>query len=180
MVDLDRTATQEQFGGVVGVSQQAVSAMVQDGRLPRDGTLGQMILAYCERLREQAAGRLGVGVGEGLDLVQERAALAREQREGQAIKNAIARGEYAPISMLEDVLAVATSAVVDRFDHLEGALSRAVPDLPDAAKTTVLSVIASARNEWIKSTERLVFEAVDQMVDDGSPDNDESENDDAA
>jgi phage terminase Nu1 subunit (DNA packaging protein) len=168
MVDLDRAATQEQFGGVVGVSQQAVSAMVQDGRLPREGTLGEMILAYCERLREQAAGRLGEG--EGLDLVQERAALARAQREGQTIKNAIARGEYAPVSLLEDVLAVAASAVVDRFDHLEGALSRAVPDLPDAAKTTVMAVIASARNEWIKSTERLVFEAVDEMAGDDEDD----------
>ena len=148
---------------VVGVSQQAISAMVSDGKLPADGTLGDVLRAYCQRLRMQAAGRMGDDVG-GLDLVQERAALAREQREGQAIKNAVARKEFAPVGLLADVLGMAASAVVDRFDQLEGALRKACPDLPDDAKTTVQSVIAAARNEWIRSTERLVTDGLDAML----------------
>jgi hypothetical protein len=67
-------------------------------------------------LRDQAAGRLGSELG-GLDLTQERAALAREQREGQSIKNAVARKEYAPVGLLADVLGMVASAVVDRFDQ---------------------------------------------------------------
>lgn len=122
-----------------------------------------MVLAYCERLRDQAAGRLGDEVG-GLDLVQERAALAREQRIGQAMKNAIARSEYAPIGALADVLGMASSAVVDRFDQLEGSLRKACPDLPEEARATVMQVIASARNEWIRSTARLVTEQVDALL----------------
>lgn len=49
------------------------------------------------------------------------------------------------------------------IDQLEGAPRKAVPDLPDDAKTVVLKVIASARNEWIRSTTSLVTEAEDAM-----------------
>ena len=121
-----------------------------------------LLLAYCARLRDQAAGRMGENTT--LDLVQERAALAREQREGQAIKNAVARREYAPVGLLADVLGRAGGAVVDRFDQLEGALKKACPDLPDEAKTTVLRVIAAARNEWVRETAQLVAESLDEML----------------
>ena len=165
VIDLAAPATQSDVAMVVGVSQQAISALVTEGKLQTAGTLGEVLQAYCQRLRLQAAGRMGDEVG-GLDLVQERAALAREQREGQAIKNAVARREYAPIGLLSDVLALASSAVVDRFDQLEGAMRKACPDLPDEAKTTVQQVIASARNEWIRSTSTLVTDTVDAMTDD--------------
>lgn len=156
--------TQEEFGQMVGISQPAVSALMTDGTLDRDGTAGVWLRRYCQRLREQAAGRLGAENG-GLDLVQERAALAREQRIAQALKNDVARGEYAPIGLLADVLGMASSAVVDRFDQLEGALRKACPDLPDAAKSTVMQVLASARNEWIRSTAKLVAERLEDLVD---------------
>lgn len=100
----------------------------------------------------------------GLDLVQERAALAREQREGQAIKNAVARKEFAAVGLLADVLGMAASAVVDRFDQLDGVLKKACPDLPEDAKTAVLQVIANARNEWIRATGKLVADSVDEML----------------
>ncbi len=154
---------------MVGVSQPAISAMVTDGKLLGSGTLGEVLQAYCQRLRLQAAGRMGEEVG-GLDLVQERAALAREQRIGQAIKNGVARREFGPVGLLADVLGTASSAVVDRFDHLEGVLAKSCPDLPDEAKTAVLTVIADARNEWIKSTARLVDIAVDEMLADSEDD----------
>ena len=147
---------------IVGVSQQAISAQMSEGKIPAAGTLGEVLQAYCARLRDQAAGRLGESMG--LDLVQERAALAREQRIGQAIKNGVARREFGPVGLLADVLGTASSAVVDRFDHLEGVLAKYCPDLPEEAKTAVLTVIADARNEWIKSTARLVDSAVDQML----------------
>ena len=136
-----------------------------EGKIPQSGTVGELIMAYCERLRDQAAGRLGEG--GGLDLVQERAALARSQRISQDMKNDVARGEYAPVGLLADVLGMASSAVVDRFEQLEGALRKACPTLPDDAKATVMQVVASARNEWIRSTSKLVNEAVDAMEDDG-------------
>lgn len=151
---------------VVGVSKQAVSAMVKEGKLPEEATNGGLILAYCERMREQAAGRMGDTVG-GLDPAQESAALKKAQREGQEIKNAVARGEYAPIGVLADVLGQASSAVVDRFDQLEGALRKACPDLPEEAMATVQTVLAGARNAWITSTSKLLADQVEQLVDDG-------------
>ena len=170
VVDLSGAFSQTLLAAMVGITQPAVSAMVADGRLQVEGlSLGDALQAYCQRLRDQAAGRVGSEVG-GLDLVQERAALAREQREGQAIKNAVARREYAPVGLLADVLGMAASSVVDRFDQLEGALRKACPDLPDEAKTTLQSVIASARNEWIRSTERTVFDRIDAMLTDQDED----------
>ncbi len=124
-------------------------------------SLGEWRIRYIRQLRERAAGREGAG---DLDLVQERAALAREQREGQAIKNAVARKEFAPVGLLADVLGMAASAVVDRFDQLEGALRKACPDLPDEAKTTVQQVIANARNEWLRGTAALVADGLDAML----------------
>lgn len=160
---LEQQVSQAEFAQMIGVSEARVSQLVGDGVIVRGDTAHEWLISYCERLRDQAAGRAGSETG-GLDLVQERAALAREQRIGQAMKNAIARGEYAPIGALADVLGMASSAVVDRFDQLEGALRKACPDLPEEARVTVMQVIASARNEWIRSTARLIAEQVDAML----------------
>jgi phage terminase Nu1 subunit (DNA packaging protein) len=156
--------TQAQFAELVGITQQRVSELVGDATLPRGGTALQWLHAYCERLREQAAGRQGEE--GGLDLVQERAALAREQRIGQGIKNAIALGEYAPIGLLQDVLGQVSAAVVDRFDALPGLLRKVCPDLPAEARDAIGNVIASARNEWIRGTAELVVRQLEAAEDD--------------
>lgn len=156
---------------MVGISEARVSQLMAESVMARGDTGHEWLLAYCERLRDQAAGRLGSEIG-GLDLTQERAALAREQREGQAIKNSVARKEFAAVGLLADVLGMASSAVVDRFDQLEGVLKKACPDLPEEAKAAVLQVIANARNEWIRGTERLVADSVDAMLADDGLDGD--------
>jgi phage terminase Nu1 subunit (DNA packaging protein) len=164
VIDMGSAGSQQRLADLVGVSQQAISQMGI-----RHGSLGEMLIAYCARLREQAAGRLSAA-GEGLDLVQERAALARSQREAQDMKNAVARGDFAPVGMLADVLGAASSAVVDRFDQLDGALRKACPDLPESARMAVHQVITSARNEWIRSTASLIE---DQLAADESSSDEE-------
>ena len=167
---LQAQITQAEFAQLIGVSEAKVSQLAADGTLERGASAQAWLHAYCARLREQAAGRAGDGAG-GLDLVQERAALAREQRVSYEIKNAIARGEYAPIGLLADVLAFASRAVVDRFDALPGRLKKACPDLPSEARDVVATVITSARNEWIRATAELVVKQVDLLADedDGEP-----------
>ena len=160
---LDQQISQAEFAQMIGVSEARVSQLVSEGIIVRGDTAHEWLIGYCERLRDQAAGRAGSETG-GLDLVQERAALARSQRIAQDLKNDIARGEYAPIGLLADVLATASAAVVDRFEQLEGALRKACPDLPDAARSTVMTVIASARNEWIRSTAQLVDRSLDDLL----------------
>lgn len=159
-VDLSKPMTQAAFGQLVGVTQQAVSEFVRVAALGPGVPAGEMLIAYCERLREQAAGRLGDEAG-GLDLVQERAALAREQRLGYEIKNEVARKTFGPITLLAETLALASQAVVERFEQLPGALMKACPELPAAGRDVVMATIAAARNEWVARTGQLVTERLE-------------------
>lgn len=165
----DRHPTQEETAQHVGVSDRTIRELEQKLTLPANYTLEQFRLAYTAHLREVAAGRTSA-TGEALDLAAERAALAREQRIAQKMKNDVASGEYAPIGLLSDVLGVASSAVVDRFDQLEGTLRKSCPGIDDEVMTVVMRVVASARNEWIRSTVKLVTAAVETMVDDEEED----------
>ena len=151
---LERQGSQAEFAELIGVSEARVSQLVSEGMIERGTTLRTQLRAYCAWLREVAAGRASAEVG-GLDLVQERAALAREQRLGIEIKNATLRGDYAPIALLSEVLATASQSVVERFEQLPGMLKKACPDLPDAAREQVMVVLAGARNEWVRATGEL-------------------------
>jgi phage terminase Nu1 subunit (DNA packaging protein) len=158
IIDLSSAGTQTQLAELVGVSQQAIS---QTGI--ESGPLGQMLLDYCCRLREVAAGR---AAGGSLDLASERALLAREQRLGLEIKNATLRGEYASVRLLAEVLATASQAVSERFDHLPGVLRKVLPDMEEAQRDQILAVIADARNEWVRATAELVAVRLDDSDDD--------------
>lgn len=159
---LDAPISQAEFAQIVGISEARVSTLISEGVLVKGDSAHGWLLGYCERLRDMAAGRASLG---GLDLVQERAALARSQREAQELKNAVARGEFAPIGLLADVLGEASSAVVDRMDQIEGQLRKACPDLPEDARQVILRMMADARNEWIRSTAKLISDKMDQMAD---------------
>jgi len=162
----ERAPTQEEIATHLDMSDRNVrEVLTQLGMDHKEAGMSQVRVAYIRRLREQAAGRMSAD-GEGLDLVQERAALARSQREAQEMKNAVARGEFAPIGLLSDVLGAASAGVVDRFDQLDGTLRKVCPDLPEAARVAVHQVIASARNEWIRATASLVEAHLEQFDDD--------------
>lgn len=150
---LNRPGTQQDLALILGVTEGRVSQWSSEGLLRPGGTLLEWTHAVLSRLREQAAGRYTEGP---LDLSQERAALAREQRAGLEIKNAVLRGDYAAVTLLADVLATASQAVSERFDHLPGVLKKACPQLDDAARDQVVAVIAAARNEWVRATAELV------------------------
>ena len=152
MPDLSMRVTQAEFGAMVGIGQQAVSEFVKIAALGPDVTAHDMLLAYCARIREFAAGR---GSDGELDLVQERAKLARAQWESQELKNAIQRKEYVPVAMLSDVLAAAAGSVAAKLDALPGIIKKMAPDMPDAARDAIAKEIASARNEWVESTADL-------------------------
>lgn len=151
--------SQADFAELVGLSEARVSQMLAEGHLEPGATGLAWLGAYCARLREQAAGRDANGV-----LSRERAALTKSQRRGQDIKNAVAEGEYAPIGLLADVLAAASAGVVDRFDQLPSLLKKACPDLPADARDQISKVIASARNEWIRTTADLVVQRLDELT----------------
>lgn len=155
VIDLSKAATQEALAQLVGVTQPTISNLMAESKIPATGTLGDLLLAYCQRLREQAAGRMG-NVTDGLDLVQERARLTRLQGDVVEIRKAQLAGEYAPISLLAEVLATASQAVVERFEQLPSQLRKTCPDITPTAIEQVLATIASARNEWVRATAELV------------------------
>lgn len=154
MVMMDgEVVSQAEFGELVGISQQAVSALLVAGVLQVGDSWHDWLRDYIARLSEQASGRLSAD--GSLDLVHERAALARSQREAWDMRNAEARSQYAPAAVLADVLAMASAAVSDRMGDLDAAVLAACPDLPPEAHAAVCQVIASARAEWLRSTASL-------------------------
>jgi phage terminase Nu1 subunit (DNA packaging protein) len=145
-IEMDSPCTQEVFGALVGVTQQAVSELTARGVLNPGDSVGQWLYAYCRNLREVAAGRASMAPG-GLDLVQERAALARSQRERVDLQNAAARGEQAPIELLGEALAGIIQIMVSELDRVDGLISQTAPDCPESTRYAVLNCIGTARNK---------------------------------
>ncbi|SDV48696.1 terminase small subunit [Chitinasiproducens palmae] len=135
--------TQAQFGAMVGISQPAVSDLIMRGILTRDGTAHEWLLCYCGHLREQAAGRYSEGE---LDLAQERAALAREQRIRIEMANAVQRRELAPIALLEATCARIGRRVSAILEAIPPQVKRRLPHLPASDVEAIEAEISRARN----------------------------------
>lgn len=140
VVDLAEPISQEAFGELVGVSQPAVSDMMSRGVIAAGEPAGAWLLAYCKHLREQAAGR-----GADGELASERARLAREQADAVAMKNAVARREYAPVGVIEEILAHVARQIAVVMEGLPPRIARACPELPPAAVNLVATEVARAR-----------------------------------
>ena len=143
LIDLSMKPTQQGFGDVIGVGQSAVSEMLSRGTLRPDGTMKEWLDDYCSHLREVAAGRVGAG---DLNLVTERAGLAKAQRERIEMQNAVTRRELAPVILIEEVLAKAGSRVAGILDAIPGMVKRRVPGLTSDVIDLIRGEIAKARN----------------------------------
>lgn len=141
--ELDVPMTQSRFGQLVGVSQSAVSEMQARGTLPAEETGHVWLLAYCEHLRAIAAGRMSESGDDGL--TAERTRLTKEQADAQEMKNAVTRGELAPVVVLEETLEGAAARVAAVFEAIPGKIRRRLPDLPMAAVRIVTDEIGAAR-----------------------------------
>lgn len=131
------------FGELVGVSQQAVSDLVRRGVLADGASGDEWLLAYCDHLREVAAGRGGEA---GKDLTAERARLAREQADRLAMQNAVTRGELAPAHLMEQVLSKVGARAGRILETIPGTLRRRLPQLTAADVEVVAQIVAKARN----------------------------------
>lgn len=139
---LEHEITQAQFATLVGISQQAVSDLVARGVLSRGDTARAWLQAYCANLREQAAGRASTG---DLDLVQERARLAREQADKVALENKQSRRELASVTLMERTLGMLANKVVGLLEAIPVNLRRNT-SLPPEAIQFVHGEIVNARN----------------------------------
>lgn len=129
-MDLHANCTQAEFGELVGVSQQAVSDMVGRKVLAPGQSASQWLQAYCEHLREQAAGR-----GADGELAFQRSELARVSRERAEIKLALERRDYAPVALIEQVLSQVGRSIAGVLEPIHVNLHRLCPNLtPDDLK----------------------------------------------
>lgn len=128
----------------------------------RSMTIDQVRVAYIRSLREQAAGRSNVD-GD-LDLVTERAALAKAQRERVELQNAVTRQELAPVSTVEEVLAKAGARVSGILDGIPGMVRRRNPDLPASTIDAIRDEIAKARNVAAGLTLEEIMDGQDGSV----------------
>lgn len=162
IIDLSEKPTQQGFGDVVGIGQSAVSELLSRGFLRPGGTIGEWVIDYCAHLREVAAGRVGSGE---LDLVTERARLAKEQADKVAMQNAVTRGELTPTIALEEVLTGAAAKIAGILDAIPGMIRRRVPQLSAADIETIAGEVAKARNTVAgMSLKDLVAESGDESA----------------
>ena len=141
MADLDRPWTQAEFGELVGITQQAVSDLVSRDVLQRGASARGWLLAYTDHLRETAAGRDPDGL-----LATERARVAKEQADRLALQNAVTRREFAPVGLLELVLADVARQIATRLDAVVPQLRKRLPDLPAAALNHMAVELAACRD----------------------------------
>lgn len=140
MADLDVAWTQADFGALVGISQPAVSDLLAREVLRKGDNARAWLLAYTDHLRETAAGRDPDGL-----LATERARVAKEQADRLALQNAVTRREFAPVGLLELVLADVARQIATRLDAVVPQLRKRLPDLPAAALAHVAAEIAACR-----------------------------------
>ena len=161
MTDLDSRMTQTSFGLLVGISQQAVSDLISRGVLRDGDTPRTWLVAYCEHLRQVAAGRDPDG-----ELSTERARVARATAEKLERQNAVARGEFAPVAVLELVLGDVARQVATRLDALVPQIRRRHPDLPARVLAQIAGDVQACRDLCasvnLQDAERLQREGEDE------------------
>lgn len=123
-MNLLEPCTQQAFGDLVGISQQAVSDHLASGEMIPGESAGEWLRDYCEHLREQAAGR-----GADGELAYQRGELARVSRERAEIKLALERKESAAVNLLEQIIAHVSSQIRDHLQALVVQLKMRCPHL---------------------------------------------------
>ena len=135
----------------LGIGPEALNALAHRGVVPKVGKgqwrLRDVVRSYCEHAREMAAGRKS-DVGD-LDLVQERAALAKAQREAQDMKNDTMRGELLPKAEVD-------AAVMGAFARVRAVLLK----IPGRIAT---AGAGKPRHEILPVAERFVGDALEEL-----------------
>ena len=139
---LNKAMTQQAFADLVGISQPAVSDLQTRGVILGGQTGAVWLHSYCEHLREVAAGRTSSG---DLDLVQERARLAKEQADKAAMVNAQMRKELAPVVTMSLALAKVGQQIAAILDALPGVCKRRL-NLSVEQIEVIQAEIVKARN----------------------------------
>jgi phage terminase Nu1 subunit (DNA packaging protein) len=138
-MNLRDTCTQVEFAELVGMSQPAVSGLLERKVIVPGASAGQWLLDYVAHLREQAAGR-----GADGELAYQRSELARVNRERAEIKLALERREYAAVALLEQVLATVGRSISGALEPLHVTLHKRCPSLTAEDLKIIQSEVSKA------------------------------------
>lgn len=138
----DGQVTQEVFGLAVGISQQAVSSLVQRGILAVDGTFPEWMAAYCAHLRAVAAERAACG---DLDLATQRARVAKEAADRIAMQNHEQRRQLMPTILLHQLLRKASFRIAQCIGTIPPGIQAALPAMPPDVLRVVTELVANAQ-----------------------------------
>lgn len=141
-IDLNQECTQTAFARLVGVSQPTVSELLTKGVLSKGQSAQTWLHAYVSHLREQAAGRGGDG-----ELAANRAAESATRNELLQIKLKKARGEFAEVAVIEQVLATIGSQIASALEPLPARIKMHHPELSNIALKEIEERITEARNK---------------------------------
>ena len=98
---LDQQATQTGVGDLVGASQQAISKHVYAGTLEMGQTYRDWLRQYCEKLRDEAAGR---GGEDNINLTRARTLDASASAELKMLQIKEKAGDLVPVSEIEPLI----------------------------------------------------------------------------
>lgn len=139
MIDEDKPVTQAFFAEWVGISERHVRNLLQKGTLRQGGSLLEWTQDYTGSLRDEAAAR---ATSNGLVLSDERAALAKAQRERVERENKVERDEYVETWRLEAACKFSADAISARFSRLPEDIKRAAPDVSPKVLAIVEDAVA--------------------------------------
>lgn len=135
-MNLEATCTQAQFGELVGISQPAVSDLLQRDVIAPGAPVRAWLLDYCAHQREQSAGR-----GSDGKLADARTEVATQQKIKLERQNKIASGEYVHVSVVEILLATVGRSIAGVLEPLHVSLHKRCPALtPDDLKLIQIEV----------------------------------------
>lgn len=165
---LNTPLTQAQFGKIVGIGQPAVSDLLARGVIKPGMLGGAWVYDYCSHLREQAAGR-----GADGELAFQRSELARVSRERAEIKLNVERREFAPVALLEQVLATVGRSIAGVLEPLHVNLHKLCPALtPEDVK--IIQREVSKACDLAVTASLAVLDAPDELpANDQAPELDE-------
>lgn len=143
-------ATQKEVAEHLDLSDRMVRNLIQDSILPASKGRGGLNLdacrnAYIRHLRGIASGQAKASEEE-LELNQERAALAAEQRRKLKRENDLAEGLVAPVETITSALADVAAQIVPILEALPLEMKRLNPKLSGHDIQTVKKAIARCRN----------------------------------
>lgn len=131
--------TLPEFANLVGVSATRAGQLRRNGVLTGD-TVPELVRSYCAHLREQAAGRAS---GGSLDLAQERAALAKAQRERLEREAAVAARELLDAREVDLAVAAFAGVITKAMESWPGRLAPPLAACRTTAEASAVLVAAT-------------------------------------